>query len=147
MTTSMLNTQLPSFGSSRRSRWEERMGLVWIYLLWFSDAQNVMRRNVLPMFMLTPMTSSKKCSVSKLGFKIRILAIRNISNGLNDDNAVQAEVEQRHTLLPRTKEEPPNAKYLQQIGKQDSKSRRSKGRAKGLIPKNRRKTAAFRRLR
>ena len=55
-----------------------------------------------------------------LGVKIRILAIRNISNGLNADNAVLAEVEQRHTLLPRTKEEPPVAKYLQQIGKQDS---------------------------
>lgn len=76
------------------------MGLVLIYLLWFSDAQNLMRRSVLPMFMLTPMTSSKKCSVSKLGIKIRILAIRNISNGLNADNAVLAEVEQRHTLLP-----------------------------------------------
>ena len=58
----------------------------------------------------------------KISIKIRILAIRNISNGLNDDNAVQAEVEQRHTLLPRTKEEPPVAKYLQQIGKQDSKT-------------------------
>ena len=111
------------------------MGLGWIYLLRFSDAQNLMRRGVLPMFMLTPMTSSKKCSLSKLGIKIRILAIRNISNGLNADNAVQAEVEQRHTLLLRTKKEPPVAKYLQQIGKQDSKSRRSKGRSKGLIPK------------
>ena len=87
------------------------------------------------MFMLTPMTSSKKCSVSELGIKIRILAIRNISNGLNADNAVQAELEQRHTLLPRTKEEPPVAKHLQQIGRRDSKSRRSKGRSKGLIPK------------
>ena len=63
-------------------------------------------QRVLPMFMLKPMTSSKKCSVSKLGIKIRyqnqvskirILAIRNISNGLNAGNAVQAEVEQ---LIP-----------------------------------------------
>lgn len=79
------------------------MGMGWIYLLWFSNSQNLMQRSVLPMFMLTPMTLSKKCSLSKLGIKIRIVAIRNISNGLNAGNAVQAELEQRHTLLPRTK--------------------------------------------
>ena len=43
-------------------------GLVWIYLLCSLNAQNLMVRGLLSIFLLTPMTSSKNFSLLNLGF-------------------------------------------------------------------------------
>ena len=61
--------QLPSSGFSLMSRCEGCIGLVLMYLLCSRLAQNLTRRGREPFrFLLTPMTSSKKCSASKSGF-------------------------------------------------------------------------------